>query len=69
MAKRGPKTKANMDALLSDAEEYIEKANPPIVAEYAHMHGIMRRSNCLCRKSSTTVPDIGIIQSCRCRRL
>lgn len=34
--------KVNIDDLINDVDEYIETAEPPIVAEYAHMHGITR---------------------------
>lgn len=43
MAKRGRPPKVNINDLINDADEYIEKANPPILAEYAHMHNITRQ--------------------------
>lgn len=33
----------DIEALIADVDEYIEQANPPIVAEYAHIHGITRQ--------------------------
>lgn len=42
MAKRGRPPKVNIDDLIRGADEYIEKAEPPIIAEYAHLHGITR---------------------------
>ena len=42
MAERGRPPKVNIDDLINDADEYIENADPPIVAEYAHMHNITR---------------------------
>jgi hypothetical protein len=43
MAKRGRPPKVNIDALINDADKYIEEAEPPIIAEYAHLHGITRQ--------------------------
>lgn len=43
MAKRGRPPKVNIDDLIADADDYIQSANPPIVAEYAIMHGITRQ--------------------------
>lgn len=43
MAGRGRPPKVNIDALINDADAYIESANPPILAEYAHLHGITRQ--------------------------
>ncbi|MBQ3691696.1 MAG: hypothetical protein II931_00010 [Clostridia bacterium] len=40
MAGRPPKVKVK--DLINGVDEYIENANPPIVAEYAHLHGITR---------------------------
>lgn len=42
MAKRGRPPKVNIENLIKDADKYIEEAEPPIVAEYAHLHGITR---------------------------
>ena len=43
MGKSGRPPKVNIDALINDADDYIETADPPIMAEYAHMHGITRQ--------------------------
>lgn len=42
MAKRGAPRKVNIETLIADVDDYIAKANPPIVAEYAHLHNITR---------------------------
>lgn len=39
MAKR----KVRAKDLVNDADEYIRTADPPILAEYAHIHGITRQ--------------------------
>ena len=39
----GRPPKVNVEDLINDAENYIATANPPILAEYAHMHGITRQ--------------------------
>jgi hypothetical protein len=39
MAKR----KVRAKDLINDADEYIRTADPPILAEYAHIHGITRQ--------------------------
>ena len=41
--KGGRPPKVDLEKLISDADEYIKTANPPILAEYAHMHGITRQ--------------------------
>ena len=38
---RPPKVKAS--DLVKDVDSYIKKANPPILAEFAHLHGITRQ--------------------------
>jgi len=43
MAKKGRPPKVNIEDLINDVDEYIQSANPPIVAEYAIMHGITRQ--------------------------
>ena len=43
MAKRGRPPKVNIEDLINDASEYIATADPPILAEYAHIHGITRQ--------------------------
>ena len=43
MAGRGRPPKVNIDDLINDVDAYIKKAEPPIVAEYAHLHGITRQ--------------------------
>ena len=43
MAKRGRPPKVKIEDLINDADAYIAKANPPIIAEYAHRHGITRQ--------------------------
>ena len=35
--------KIDYQALIDDADEYIATADPPILAEYAHLHGITRQ--------------------------
>lgn len=40
--KRGRPPKVQIEDLINDADAYIESANPPILAEYAHLHGITR---------------------------
>lgn len=42
MAKRGRPPKVKIEDLINDADEYIMNADPPIIAEYAHQHGITR---------------------------
>lgn len=39
---RGREPKVDVKAMLADVDNYIETANPPIVAEFAHKHGITR---------------------------
>lgn len=39
----GRPCKVNIEDLINDADEYIATADPPIVAEYAHLHGITRQ--------------------------
>ena len=43
MGRIGRPPKVNIEALINDADEYIETAEPPILAEYAHIHGITRQ--------------------------
>lgn len=43
MANRGRPPKVNIEDLINDADNYIESAEPPILAEYAHIHGITRQ--------------------------
>ena len=43
MADRGRPPKVNIEDLINDADSYIESAEPPILAEYAHIHGITRQ--------------------------
>lgn len=44
MGKKGGRPpKVNIEDLINDADEYIKKANPPILAEYAHIHNITRQ--------------------------
>lgn len=43
MAKMGRPPKVNIEDLINDVDEYLKHANPPIVAKYAHMHGITRQ--------------------------
>lgn len=38
----GRQRKVKIEDLVKDADEYIRTASPPILAEYAHMHGITR---------------------------
>ena len=40
--KAGRPPVIDFEDLINDADEYIKTANPPILAEYAHMHGITR---------------------------
>lgn len=40
MNKMGRPPKVNIDDLINDADDYIKKADPPIVNEYAHLHNI-----------------------------
>ena len=42
MARTGRPPKVNIKDLINDADKYIEEADPPILAEYAHLHGITR---------------------------
>lgn len=39
----GRPRKVNVKDLLADLDDYIATADPPIVAEYAHLHGITRQ--------------------------
>lgn len=39
----GRPRKIDYKKLVSDADDYIANADPPILAEYAHMHGITRQ--------------------------
>jgi hypothetical protein len=41
--KPGRPSKVNIDVLIGDIDSYIESADPPIIAEYAHLHGITRQ--------------------------
>lgn len=41
--KPGRPPKVNIDVLIGDIDSYIERADPPIIAEYAHLHGITRQ--------------------------
>jgi hypothetical protein len=41
--KPGRPSKVNIDVLIGDIDSYIERADPPIIAEYAHLHGITRQ--------------------------
>lgn len=41
--KPGRPSKVNIDVLIADIDSYIERADPPIIAEYAHLHGITRQ--------------------------
>lgn len=43
MAKTGRPPKVKIKDLINDADDYIKNANPPILAEYAHMHNITRQ--------------------------
>ena len=43
MAKRGRPPKIKIETLIKDVDDYISNAEPPIVAEYAHMHNITRQ--------------------------
>ena len=43
MGKGGRPPKVNIEDLINDADDYIKTANPPILAEYAHIHGITRQ--------------------------
>lgn len=35
--------KVNIKDLINDLDDYIATADPPIIAEYAHLHGITRQ--------------------------
>lgn len=35
--------KVNVKDLIADVDDYIATADPPIIAEYAHLHGITRQ--------------------------
>ena len=41
--KRGRPPKVSIEDLINDIDEYLATADPPIVAEYAHFHGITRQ--------------------------
>lgn len=41
--KPGRPSKVNIDVLIADIDSYIERADPPIIAEFAHIHGITRQ--------------------------
>lgn len=41
--KRGRPPKININDLIKDADKYIAEADPPILAEYAHLHNITRQ--------------------------
>lgn len=43
MARTGRPPKVNIEDLINGVDDYLEKANPPIVAEYAHINGITRQ--------------------------
>lgn len=43
MSKGGRPPKVNIEDLINGVDDYLEKANPPIVAEYAHINGITRQ--------------------------
>lgn len=55
MAQRGRPPKVNIEDLINDVDDYIEKAEPPIVAEYAHLHGITR---CYLYQLAENNPDL-----------
>ena len=42
MARIGRPPKVDLEALIDGVDDYIANANPPIVAEYAHLNGITR---------------------------
>lgn len=42
MAKRGRPPKVTVEQLINGVDDYIAKADPPIVAEYALLNGITR---------------------------
>ena len=42
-AKRGRPPKVNIEDLINDVDDYLATADPPIVAEYAHLHNITRQ--------------------------
>ena len=43
MARTGRPPKVNIEDLINDVDDYLKHANPPIVAKYAHQHGITRQ--------------------------
>jgi hypothetical protein len=43
VARTGRPPKVNIEDLINGVDDYLKKANPPIVAEYAHQHGITRQ--------------------------
>ena len=43
MAKCGPKNKVTVEELLDDVEGYLLTADPPIIKEFAILHGISRQ--------------------------
>ena len=43
MARMGRPPKVKIEDLINDADAYIAEADPPILAEYAHKHGITRQ--------------------------
>ena len=43
MARTGRPPKVNIEYLINGVDDYLKKSNPPIVAEYAHQHGITRQ--------------------------
>ena len=43
MNKGGRPPKVNIKDLINGVDAYLEEANPPIVAEYAHLNGITRQ--------------------------
>lgn len=55
MAGRGRPPKVNIEDLINDAEKYIKTADPPIIAEYAHLHGITR---CYLYQLAESNPDL-----------
>jgi hypothetical protein len=43
MGRIGRPPKVDLEELINGVDDYIENANPPIVAEYAHKNGITRQ--------------------------
>ena len=57
MARTGRPPKVKIEDLINDVDDYIKDADPPIVAEFAHLHGITRQHLYLLAENSKELHD------------